>query len=303
MLQEILAVIEALGFTPADVGRWVLLALAIVAVVALIVVNFRDSNRFVVREYYYCSAELLKNAKLLVIADLHNKEYGRGNQLLWNAIDLIAPDYILIAGDMITGLRRQDNKPAFDLLRLLASKYPVYYANGNHELRLVLYAEQYGTMTEEFEQTVDSLPLRRLRNQHVFLSEINLAIHGLDLDREYYQRLGTVVEMDAGYLTEALGAPPKGCVNLLIAHNPEYFPQYVEWGADLIVSGHYHGGLVRLPFLGGLFSPRFTFFPKYAGGSFTIGKSQMIVSRGLGTHTLPIRLFNPAELVVLHMRH
>ncbi|MDR0221616.1 MAG: metallophosphoesterase [Lachnospiraceae bacterium] len=302
MWEDFVAVIETFDLTLADIVGWAVWALVIILMVALIVINVRDANRFVVREYYFCSAELLKNAKLLVIADLHNKEYGRGNQNLWNAVELIAPDYILIAGDMITAYRHQDNTPALTFLRKLAAKYPVYYANGNHEHRLSIYAEQYGTLTEEFEQAVEEMPLRRLRNQHVFLAEMNLAIHGLDLDREYYRRWGTNV-MEAAYLTEALGEPPEGCINLLVAHNPEYFPQYVEWGADLVVSGHVHGGLVRLPFIGGIFAPKVMFFPKYDGGVYMSGKSQMILSRGLGTHTIPIRIFNPGELVVVHMRH
>jgi predicted MPP superfamily phosphohydrolase len=302
MVEEILAEIAALELTFADVAGWLGVALLVALAVFLVVVNFRDTRRFVVREYYYCSAELLKNAKILVIADLHNQEFGRGNQLLWNAIEGIAPDYILIAGDMITAYRRHDNTPALALLRLMATKYPVYYANGNHELRLVLYGEQYGTMAEEFDQAVEEMPLRRLRNQHVFLPEINLAIHGLDLDREYYRRLN-VNDMDVSYLNEALGKPVKKGINLLIAHNPEYFPQYVEWGADLIVSGHIHGGLIRLPLLGGVISPRLTLFPRYNGGVYTSGKSQMVLSRGLGSHTVPLRLFNPGELVVVHMRH
>ena len=88
---------------------------------------------------------------------------------------------------------------------------------------------------------------------------------------------------------------------ILLAHNPDYFPQYCQYGADLILSGHVHGGLVRIPFLKGIASPAVRFFPRYDGGLFTEGKSNMVVSRGLGTHTLPVRIFNPAELVVIRL--
>lgn len=87
----------------------------------------------------------------------------------------------------------------------------------------------------------------------------------------------------------------------MIAHNPEYFEAYAGWGADLTVSGHVHGGVMRLPFLGGVISPRLTLFPKYDGGMFERNGRFMVVSRGLGTHTLPIRIFNPGELIMIEL--
>ena len=84
-----------------------------------------------------------------------------------------------------------------------------------------------------------------------------------------------------------------------MAHNPDYFEEYAAWGADLVLSGHVHGGMMRLPILGGVVSPAFKLFPKYDGGLFQQGKSTMILSRGLGMHTIPIRIFNPGELILL----
>ena len=86
---------------------------------------------------------------------------------------------------------------------------------------------------------------------------------------------------------------------ILLAHNPLYFKEYAAWGADLVLSGHMHGGIIRLPFLGGVVSPAVTPFPKYDGGRFAEGKSTMILGRGLGTHSLPVRMWNPGELVVV----
>jgi len=88
----------------------------------------------------------------------------------------------------------------------------------------------------------------------------------------------------------------------LIAHDPDYFPKYADWGADLVLSGHVHGGMVRVPFWGkGVVSPNVRLFPKYDGGEFTIGKSRMLLSRGLGMHTIPIRLFNPGEILEVEL--
>ena len=105
--------------------------------------------------------------------------------------------------------------------------------------------------------------------------------------------------MDAAYLKRLLGKPSAGEYNILIAHNPDYFPAYAEWGADLVLSGHVHGGIMRLPLLGGVLSPALRLFPKYDGGLFQEGGSTMILGRGLGSHTIPIRIFNPGELIVV----
>ena len=84
-----------------------------------------------------------------------------------------------------------------------------------------------------------------------------------------------------------------------MAHNPAYMDAYLEWGADMILSGHLHGGLVRVPVLGGIVTPQGFLFPKYSGEMTKVGDQTVIVSRGLGTHTLNIRFFNTPELVCI----
>lgn len=87
--------------------------------------------------------------------------------------------------------------------------------------------------------------------------------------------------------------------NILLAHNPNYFPVYARWGADLTFSGHIHGGMIRLPFVGGLLSPETLLFPKYDGGSYQIEDKTMILSRGLGRGSMGLRLFNSPEIVTV----
>ena len=87
----------------------------------------------------------------------------------------------------------------------------------------------------------------------------------------------------------------------MIGHDPDYFPEYAKWGADLTVSGHVHGGLIILPCLGGLISPMIRFFPKYYKGDYSMENSHMIVSAGLGLHTLKIRVNNQPDLVTINL--
>lgn len=97
-------------------------------------------------------------------------------------------------------------------------------------------------------------------------------------------------------MTQVVSLPAKHKCNILIAHNPDYFEEYAKWGADLVLSGHVHGGIMRIPFLGGVLAPSYRIFPKYDGGVFKEGKSVMLLGRGLGSHTIQLRFFNPAEL-------
>jgi predicted MPP superfamily phosphohydrolase len=81
-----------------------------------------------------------------------------------------------------------------------------------------------------------------------------------------------------------------------------YFKEYIGWRADLVLSGHVHGGLVRLPFIGGVISPQVRLFPKYDAGLFSEQGYNMVVSRGLGTHSYMPRFFNPPQLLVIKIK-
>ena len=109
--------------------------------------------------------------------------------------------------------------------------------------------------------------------------------------------------MPEGAIEERIGMSDPDAFQVLLAHNPSYMDEYLDWGADLILSGHLHGGMVRLPGVGGVIGPDFVVFPKYSGEMQKVGDQTVIVSKGLGTHTIHIRLFNPAEIVVIEMNN
>ena len=274
----------------------VITAIAVILVIMLWIMLY-DSNRFVVRHYSLRDHRIKKPVKAVVLADLHNKRYGKENERLLQAIDEIHPDMILIAGDLLTAKPKADLEIAVGVLTKLAEKYPIYYGNGNHEHRLKLYPETYGDMSERYEEELQKIGIRRLINEHTALEEYGICIYGSEIDKFYYKRFG-IRPMDPEYLKALLGQPSEENYTILIAHNPDYFPKYAEWGADLVLAGHVHGGMVRVPFWGkGVVSPNVRLFPKYDGGEFTLGKTKMLLSRGLGMHTIPIRLFNPGEVL------
>ncbi|MBR1855075.1 MAG: metallophosphoesterase [Lachnospiraceae bacterium] len=258
-----------------------------------------DTHHFVVREYAVSDSRLKKKCRAVVLADLHNKKYGRDNELLLQAIREAKPDLILIAGDLLTARPREKLDVALQLLENLTAQYPVYYGNGNHEYRLKLYPKVYGEMARQYAEGIQKLGVHLLVNEHMALPEYGMVIYGSEIDRFYYKRFG-IKPMAEDYLESLMGRVDKAAYSVLIAHNPDYFPQYAAWGADLVLSGHVHGGMVRVPFWGrGVVSPNVRLFPKYDGGRFEENGSTMLVSRGLGMHSIPIRLFNPAEVLVL----
>ena len=260
-----------------------------------------DSNRFVVREHKICDRRINKPVRAVVLADLHNKRYGKNNEILLDAIRAKKPDMILIAGDILTAKPGKTMEPAICFLRELAGEFPIYYGNGNHECRLKLYPQTYGNMAGEYGQALAEMGISPLVNSHVKLEEYGITVYGAEIDKKYYKRFSQK-EMGKGYLEQILGRPDNRCYTILLAHNPDYFPEYARWGADLTVSGHVHGGVVRVPVWGrGVISPGMRLFPKYDGGIFKEDGKVMLLSRGLGMHTIPVRLFNPGELWVVEL--
>ncbi|MBE5865532.1 MAG: hypothetical protein E7292_04850 [Lachnospiraceae bacterium] len=276
----------------------------IVAVLALICiwVMIYDGNRFVVRHHEFCDSRIRKDCRAVVLADLHNKLYGRDNERLLAAIKEAAPDMVLVAGDILTSKPGKTLDIALHLMEELSKDYPVYYGNGNHEQRLLLYPDVYGDMGERYREGLKNIGIEPVINAHVQLDELGITIYGSEIDRLYYKRF-KVQEMPSDYMESILGPVDKSSYSILLAHNPDYFPQYAAWGADLVLSGHVHGGMVRVPFWGkGVASPSFRLFPEYDGGLFEEGTSKMLLSRGLGMHTIPVRVFNPGELLVVDFK-
>jgi predicted MPP superfamily phosphohydrolase len=153
---------------------------------------------------------------------------------------------------------------------------------------------------DKYKETLEKLGVHFLINEaiNMYRNDDKVTITGLHIDSEYYQKLPAPI-MKTEYLRKIVGIPDNQCYNILIAHNPVYFNNYLEWGADLILSGHLHGGMVRLPGLGGIVSPQYKFFPRYDAGRFEESGKTMLVSRGLGTHTIKIRMFNRPELMIV----
>lgn len=278
----------------------VLLVLLVCAVLVLLWVMAWDSNRFVVRKYAFSSEKLKKDCKIVFLSDLHNKEYGIGNGKLLAAIEEQKPDILLIGGDMFSAQPGKSFEKCVRFVSACSKKYPVYYALGNHEYRTRIYPETYGTMYADYMESLKDSKIRFLDNESLVLEEFGIRLTGLTMDRKYYKRFAKK-KMGEDYLQETIGKAESSFFQILLAHNPDFFPDYAAWNPELVLSGHVHGGVIRVPKIGGIISPTLCPFPHYDGGLYEEYGSRMVISRGLGMHTIPIRLLNPGELVVVEL--
>ena len=260
-------------------------------------------KKFVVNQYDITSEKIGKGfdkAKIVMLSDLHNNIYGINLEEVYQKILILRPDFLVIAGDMYNGEAGCDNKNAEKFLTRLSKKFPIYYGLGNHEYRTMIYPEKYEGMASSFEAMIRRSGIHLLKNESLVIEKngSTLVINGLMIDRGYYKKLKKV-PMAPEYMNEIMAAPDSDKFQILIAHHPAYFENYAAWGADLVFSGHYHGGMARLPLVGGVIAPSFHPFPKYDMGEFKIGNATMILSAGIGTHTIKLRPFNPPEIVVV----
>ncbi len=256
-------------------------------------INIRDRKNRPSRPY-----------SIAVLADMHNEVYGSDPERLVRAVQQAGVDAVFSAGDLVQAkLGFCSCDIALRTIEGLISICPVYAVNGNHETRMA-EQERYASSREHYDAALGEMGVHVLNNRREDLSfnGMKVSLFGLELERHYYKSRNARLTVDD--IRSRIGDPGEG-YNILLAHFPKFFRTYAAWGADLTLSGHLHGGIVRLPFLGGVIGPDLELFPHYAKGryssarEFAEGTGQMIVSAGLGTHTVNLRINNPAELVIL----
>lgn len=236
----------------------------------------------------------------VLLSDLHNDSYGSANSRLLQAIRSEKPEAVFVTGDMLTATLEPQRDSALALMDQLTKEYPVYYVNGNHESKEKKRTADSADARESYSEAIRGYGVHLLENSCVRteIRRMPVTIWGLELPLDYYQRFRRL-PLDAEQVAEFLGGPDEGRYNILLAHQPLYFDAYARWGADLTLSGHLHGGLVRLPYLGGVVSPQFSLFPRYDRGLYAKYGRKLVVSAGLGGHSVLVRVNNPPELVVL----
>ena len=259
-------------------------------------------TKTIVRKYQLKSSKQTGKGKIKIafLTDIHNCVNDEEAESIFRILEKAEPNVVLVGGDVILGKQGADIEVGIRFINGLSKMYPVIYANGNHEQRISLHPEKYGDMGMHYEHAIAQTGVTRLINQKVELTVegIPITVYGLDVDEKFYEK-DFHKKSVAGELQKAFGKPDQNRYTILLSHTPRYANDYLAWGADLILSGHYHGGVMLLSKKRGLVTPDFHIFSPLCCGIRSRGNSNMIISAGLGEHTIPVRIRNPREVTIV----
>ena len=261
--------------------RVILLAAALVGFL------YWQNNGLTVSRYEYASAEVAESFdgyRIVQLSDLQDKCFGKDQAPLLERVAALEPDIILLTGDMVD-YNRFHMEPTLALLRGAVQLAPCYFITGNHE------AAFKQPQKREIINAIADCGVTVLDDEYVRIErgEDGFFLFGLseyeDLPAAWYY-----------------GMPKEEGLCVMMAHRPERFDSYLKGNEDLIFSGHAHGGQIRLPFVGGLYSTGQGWFPRLTSGVHERDGVTMVINRGLGNSTFPQRIFNRPEIVLLTLR-
>jgi hypothetical protein len=252
-----------------------------------------SANVLTVNNYNLKTDKIKGNVNFVFISDMHNKEFGADNKNLVEKIKAQNPDFIAVGGDMVTS-DVESREPIIKLLPKLCEIAPVYYVLGNHEKE---YSDYNGLIKD-----IESSGAKLLNNEMVTLKISGgeeITIGGLT-EFPYYEFEEPDYDNEARYFLDSFIENQKSSYSILLAHQPEfYFWKLKDMDLDLMVTGHTHGGLVRLPFIGGLYAPNQGWFPEYDMGYFSTNTANLIISSGLGNSKIIPRFNNNPDICVI----
>lgn len=264
---------------------WILPVLAILVILTLIALD----ERLILRTYTVVSPKLTAEVRLAVVTDFHSSD---------NADDVVAmvascaPDAVLLVGDMFDDdIANRPTERTLSLMRQLSAQYPCYYVSGNHEAWT-------GEMDALYQQTEEAgVTVLRMSSGVLTVRGQRIALCGIP---DPYEMVFSGAPDTEEQIRQAMENVDSADFTVLLAHRPELLAKYAQFPLDLVVSGHAHGGQVRIPgVLNGLYAPNQGWFPKLAGGAYAQGGTTLIVSCGLAVRTRLPRIFNRPEVVLV----
>lgn len=241
--------------------------------------------------------------KILHLTDIHRKSFGKDQSKLISLIRNESPDLIVVSGDIIYCYNhwynfgysyKKDLEKVMKLFRVISKEFPVYYSPGNHECKSNYYPEIKKELLSAGVTVLDSGTCYIKRNN----SEISVI--GLK-DPTFWGGSNVVLDEYINKTSDELNNLKKetnGLFTVLISHRPEIFDIYKDANVDVVFTGHAHGGQWIFPFIGPVFAPQQGYFPKYTSGVHKFENTNVVINRGMGNSSMPIRLFNRPEVVV-----
>lgn len=265
--------------------RWILPVLAILVVLTLIALD----ERLILRTYTVVSPKLTAEVRLAVVTDFHSSDNADDVAAM---VASCAPDAVLLVGDLFDDdTQNRPTERTLTLMRQLSAQYPCYYVSGNHEAWT-------GEMDALYQQTEEAgVTVLRMSSGVLTVRGQRIALCGIP---DPYEMVFSGAPDTEEQLRQAMENVDSADFTVLLAHRPGLLAKYAQFPLDLVVSGHAHGGQVRIPgVLNGLYAPNQGWFPKLAGGAYTQDGTTLIVSRGLAVRTRLPRIFNRPEVVLV----
>lgn len=240
--------------------------------------------------------EAFDGFKILQISDLHCKEFGTDQAKLLKKIEAQKPDIIVLSGDMIDGYHDSIEPSVTFLMKLSKLEIPVFFVNGNHE------TDKSG-FKKKFDEACEKYGVNVINDMKIELTRENETINLYGFDWCVPAKYADMPTENKKFVLP-FEMPDTSALNILINHNASVFPYIADIGFDLILAGHLHGGIIRLPFIGGLVNNNHSFGCKYEAGYDTIGTSTQITSRGMGDAIIAVpRFYNRPEIVVVTLKY
>lgn len=264
---------------------WILPALAILVILTLIALD----ERLILRTYTVVSPKLTAEVRLAVVTDFHSSDNAEKVAAM---VASCAPDAVLLVGDLFDDdTQNRPTERTLSLMRQLSALYPCYYVSGNHEAWT-------GEMDALYQQTEKAgVTVLRMSSGVLTVRGQRIALCGVP---DPYEMVFSGAPDTEEQIRQAMENADSADFTVLLAHRPELLAKYAQFPLDLVVSGHAHGGQVRIPgVLNGLYAPNQGWFPKLAGGAYTQNGTTLIVSRGLAVRTRLPRIFNRPEVVLV----
>lgn len=274
----------------------------VIILLVAILLQYIELQFFRETSYEIKTEKIKDEVTICFLSDLHGKTYG--NRLL-RKIKKMSPDYILIGGDVVSKKKHKELEKMLPFVCELTKIAQVYYSFGNHETTLdTIITVEHPERRADWERYLIELQnsgVVIMRNKGITLEE-GIYISALELPDMFFvkQEMVELSEEVLKDIYEPNDVDSANCFHVLLAHQPAYARVYETLHPDLILSGHTHGGLVRFPIIGSIISTELTFNPEFDGGRYQLSEHrEMIVSKGLGTHTFHIRIFDRAEVIKL----
>lgn len=269
--------------------KYIIILTIICITLCFMIYAYYENTSLQVTNYEITSEEIpidFNNYKIVQISDYHNAKSKKLNNELISKIKKEKPDIIVITGDLVDAYKT-DIETSIKLIKSIKDISPIYYVTGNHEEKI----DNYSKLKESLEE----LKVRILNNETESIKKNGYKINLIGINDPTNETICEIELKESSYDAKSY--------NILLSHRPELLDVYGKNDIDLVLTGHAHGGQIRIPFVGGLVAPNQGVFPKYTSGIYQKDTTTMIVSRGIGNSIIPFRINNNPELVVITLKN